>query len=270
MKKRLLAIALCVALLAGCTPALAGVDTLDRALSRWMDTQTAVRFSATAQLQTWLPYTDETVAMFNGVLKHLSVEGSVAYHGNNSDSELRIALDGAQMMTLAETLTDGVSSLQTSLLPNRTLTTRNGSAVDALLADSEAEPESAVTTDALPEPTPSAQALTDAGTAEQTAQAAPSAAATDAAATPAPSAAPTPEPAEQEQPASHPRPAQLVEDGHPGDGQRRQPALLWLSGLGVVLQWAWAVFHILIITLQAFIFMMLTIVYLAMAHEDNH
>jgi F-type H+-transporting ATPase subunit a len=30
------------------------------------------------------------------------------------------------------------------------------------------------------------------------------------------------------------------------------------------------VFHILIITLQAFIFMMLTIVYLSMAHEDNH
>jgi F-type H+-transporting ATPase subunit a len=46
--------------------------------------------------------------------------------------------------------------------------------------------------------------------------------------------------------------------------------LLLLSGLGVALQWAWAVFHILIITLQAFIFMMLTIVYLAMAHEDNH
>ncbi|MFJ4136418.1 F0F1 ATP synthase subunit A, partial [Pseudomonas cyclaminis] len=30
------------------------------------------------------------------------------------------------------------------------------------------------------------------------------------------------------------------------------------------------VFHILIITLQAFIFMMLTIVYLSMAHEENH
>jgi len=43
-----------------------------------------------------------------------------------------------------------------------------------------------------------------------------------------------------------------------------------LSTLGVALNWAWAVFHILIITLQAFIFMMLTIVYLAMAHEDNH
>ena len=32
----------------------------------------------------------------------------------------------------------------------------------------------------------------------------------------------------------------------------------------------WAIFHILIVFLQAFIFMMLTIVYLSMAHEDNH
>jgi len=32
----------------------------------------------------------------------------------------------------------------------------------------------------------------------------------------------------------------------------------------------WAVFHILIITLQAFIFMMLTIVYLSAAHETEH
>ncbi|PYF80392.1 MULTISPECIES: F0F1 ATP synthase subunit A [Marinomonas] len=38
-------------------------------------------------------------------------------------------------------------------------------------------------------------------------------------------------------------------------------------------QWAlsvpWAIFHILVITLQAFIFMMLTIVYLSMAHEEH-
>jgi F-type H+-transporting ATPase subunit a len=36
------------------------------------------------------------------------------------------------------------------------------------------------------------------------------------------------------------------------------------------LGWPWAVFHLLIITLQAFIFMVLTIVYLSMAHEDSH
>ncbi|MDG4597288.1 MAG: F0F1 ATP synthase subunit A [Candidatus Contendobacter sp.] len=35
------------------------------------------------------------------------------------------------------------------------------------------------------------------------------------------------------------------------------------------LGWPWAVFHILVITLQAFIFMVLTIVYLSMAHEDH-
>jgi F-type H+-transporting ATPase subunit a len=45
----------------------------------------------------------------------------------------------------------------------------------------------------------------------------------------------------------------------------------WILGLfGGVLQWAWAVFHILIITLQAFIFMTLTIVYLDMAHSEHH
>ena len=38
---------------------------------------------------------------------------------------------------------------------------------------------------------------------------------------------------------------------------------------GVAFGWAWAVFHILIILLQAFIFMVLSVVYLAMAHEHH-
>ena len=40
------------------------------------------------------------------------------------------------------------------------------------------------------------------------------------------------------------------------------------------MQWAlggpWALFHILVVPLQAFIFMMLTIVYLSMAHDTSH
>lgn len=40
------------------------------------------------------------------------------------------------------------------------------------------------------------------------------------------------------------------------------------------IQWlpggAWAIFHILVVTLQAFIFMLLTIVYLALAHQEAH
>jgi F-type H+-transporting ATPase subunit a len=38
---------------------------------------------------------------------------------------------------------------------------------------------------------------------------------------------------------------------------------------GVIFNSVWAIFHILIILLQAFIFMVLTVVYLAMAHEHH-
>ena len=38
---------------------------------------------------------------------------------------------------------------------------------------------------------------------------------------------------------------------------------------GAILGAGWAIFHILIVVLQAFIFMMLTVVYLAMAHESH-
>ncbi|MEE9221966.1 MAG: F0F1 ATP synthase subunit A [Nitrosomonadaceae bacterium] len=43
-----------------------------------------------------------------------------------------------------------------------------------------------------------------------------------------------------------------------------------LFGTQVLLSLGWAIFHILIITLQAFIFMTLTIVYLDMAHQEHH
>ena len=42
-----------------------------------------------------------------------------------------------------------------------------------------------------------------------------------------------------------------------------------LSITQFILSFVWSVFHILVITLQAFIFMVLTIVYLSMAHEDH-
>ena len=49
--------------------------------------------------------------------------------------------------------------------------------------------------------------------------------------------------------------------------------MLLIGGLaflgGQLLHFGWAVFHLLVITLQAFIFMMLTIVYLSMAHEHH-
>jgi F-type H+-transporting ATPase subunit a len=44
--------------------------------------------------------------------------------------------------------------------------------------------------------------------------------------------------------------------------------IAWMLPAGLM-QIGWAIFHILVITLQAFIFMVLTIVYLSMAHEDH-
>jgi len=46
-------------------------------------------------------------------------------------------------------------------------------------------------------------------------------------------------------------------------------AAFWLP-LQAVLDLGWLIFHLLVITLQAFIFMVLTIVYLAMAHTNDH
>lgn len=53
--------------------------------------------------------------------------------------------------------------------------------------------------------------------------------------------------------------------------------LLWMwaatsivgAAMGGVLALGWAIFHILIVVLQAYIFMMLTVVYMAMAHESH-
>jgi F-type H+-transporting ATPase subunit a len=41
------------------------------------------------------------------------------------------------------------------------------------------------------------------------------------------------------------------------------------TGFGIFLNLGWAIFHILIVVLQAYIFMMLTVVYIAMAHEHH-
>ncbi|MDO4231802.1 MAG: F0F1 ATP synthase subunit A [Lautropia sp.] len=46
-------------------------------------------------------------------------------------------------------------------------------------------------------------------------------------------------------------------------------ATIWGALLHFSLGWVWAVFHILIIVLQAFIFMMLTLIYLGQAHDAH-
>ena len=45
---------------------------------------------------------------------------------------------------------------------------------------------------------------------------------------------------------------------------------LLLGAFAGLLQLGWAIFHLLVVTLQAFIFMTLTIVYMDMAHQEHH
>jgi F-type H+-transporting ATPase subunit a len=48
------------------------------------------------------------------------------------------------------------------------------------------------------------------------------------------------------------------------------PVGVTLYGSQILLSLGWAIFHILIVTLQAFIFMTLTVVYMDMAHQEHH
>lgn len=133
MNKRLIAFALCLMLVAGCAlPAQAGVTSLDKALSRWFADQNSVRFFATLQLKTLMPFSDDTIAMLNGVLKHTSLNATINQNGDDNSTALEIALDGNVLMSLAETLQGGAYTLETSLLPNRTLTSAKASPMDLL------------------------------------------------------------------------------------------------------------------------------------------
>jgi F-type H+-transporting ATPase subunit a len=61
--------------------------------------------------------------------------------------------------------------------------------------------------------------------------------------------------------------------GRSMDEKSGHPAKVFGFAIGfvgqILLTAAWAIFHVLIILLQAFIFMVLTIVYIAMAHEHH-
>ncbi len=48
-----------------------------------------------------------------------------------------------------------------------------------------------------------------------------------------------------------------------------EPTSIGLAALHIVAGWVWAAFHIIIILLQAFVFMMLTLVYIGQAHDAH-
>lgn len=106
-------------------PALAA--PLDAAFSAFWDENADVRFALSAQLDALVPYGDETVALFNTALRHVSVAAQVT----GDTTEMDICVAGDPVVSLTETVTDEGSTLVTPLLPNRTLTS-SGSVMDKL------------------------------------------------------------------------------------------------------------------------------------------
>lgn len=141
MSRRLLAFFLCFAIIAGCClPAQAEIASLDRVLSGWIGEDTAVQFSATMQVNALLPFPDDTLALLNGVLKHVTVDAAVTGGEENGSTDAQIAVDGTALMDWSQQTQGGAYSFATSLLPNRTLTSASASPMDILTgADSQAE-----------------------------------------------------------------------------------------------------------------------------------
>jgi hypothetical protein len=124
LTRRILAFILCLTLLwaAACRPA--DVAALDTALSRWLDGGDAVVFSASMQIVTLMPFDEATIALLNGVLKHVTVDASIASSGEDGATDARIAVDGSAVMDWTETAGAARVSFH-SLLPNRVRTRRS-------------------------------------------------------------------------------------------------------------------------------------------------
>ena len=115
--------------------AVAEVNTLDHALSRWLDGQTKIRFSASFALKDWEPFPEETLALFNNALKHASLNVWLEDDADAGLTNVQFTVADEELFTWSERTSAESSSLELSLLPNRSLTSSAASPIDLLLGD---------------------------------------------------------------------------------------------------------------------------------------
>ncbi len=128
MKKRLLATLLSLVLLAG-TACASGLDDM---LGGYIDLNSDVHYAMSAQIQSLMPYGEETVAMLNGVLRHMSIAAEVTEYETIVD----VCVSGDSVLSLREVEAQTGTELTVSLLPNRMFVS-SGSAMEALGGTSE-------------------------------------------------------------------------------------------------------------------------------------
>ncbi|MEA5015832.1 MAG: hypothetical protein VB099_14860 [Candidatus Limiplasma sp.] len=136
--RSLLALLACLCLVAGLGGASA--SGLDASLSRWLSQEGALRFSGTLELNSFLPFPQEKLPLFNALLKHISFQASLEEDGDGSLTTLQLLCGGTDVLTLIQRQQGGSSSLQTNLLPARTLTSQGGSPIALLPGRQEEEP----------------------------------------------------------------------------------------------------------------------------------
>jgi hypothetical protein len=142
--KRFIAFMLCLVMLAGCSlPAQADTAKLYAALSGWFQDVPRVHFTATLQVNALQPFTDTTVSLLNGFLKHVTVLADLQTSGEDSQTDAQIALDAQTAADWLEREQNGTYTFTTSLLPKRTLTSTQTSPANLLASDGGQDVQSA-------------------------------------------------------------------------------------------------------------------------------
>ncbi len=131
--KTLGVLALCLTLLTGLSTAYAdSLLGLDGQLSQWLSQDVPLRFSGVKELQTFLPFTEKQLPMFNDLLQHMAFQSSLEQDGDGSVTTLQMLCDDTPVYMLTERQQGDDFSLETSLLPNYTLQSNGQSPIDAL------------------------------------------------------------------------------------------------------------------------------------------
>ncbi len=133
----------------------AGASGLDRMLGGYIDENHDVRYAMSARIDSLTPYGENTIAMLNGVLKHMSISAALT----DDETVVDVCVSGDSVMSLTEKTVENGTELVTPLLPNRTLVS-SGSALDSLTGANQTTPKFDLTL-AIPELEGCYQALTD-------------------------------------------------------------------------------------------------------------
>ena len=128
---RLLLLSLLLLSIAG--SALAEPMRLIPLVGDWLEPEQGVHFSGSLQLQTLLPFTEDRVEMMNRLLGHLSFAAFFEQDEGATLTNFSLACDEQPLFTLTEREGNGLSTLQTSLLPNIVLESNTSSGLNWLI-----------------------------------------------------------------------------------------------------------------------------------------